>query len=54
MSENGKHQTFTLDHQQMNQLFELLVKAMPKEGTANEHPLECLRALRNQLYRHLS
>jgi hypothetical protein len=55
MSDYGKPQTFTLDYQQMNQLFELLEREMPPEGSksAENHPLECLRALRNDLYRRL-
>jgi hypothetical protein len=56
MNDYGKPQTFTLDHGQMNQLFELLDKAL---GPARDYepgkapPLECLRALRNDLYRRL-
>ena len=47
--------TFELDFGEMNQLFELLEKEMPKAGSpaSENHPLECLRALRNNLYRHL-
>ena len=51
MADRAETQTFTLDYKEMNQLFELLEKALnnPKKDAR----LECLRALRNNLYRHL-
>jgi hypothetical protein len=51
MNDYGKPQTFTLDYAEMNVLFELLEEAFK---TDKDDRLECLRALRNDLYRHLS
>lgn len=57
MKTYGEPQTFTLDYGQMNQLFELLDKAIGParqfEPSEEPPPLECLRSLRNQLYNHL-
>jgi hypothetical protein len=51
MNDYGEPKTFTLDHAEMNVLFELLEEAF-KSG--KDERLERLRWLRNQLYQHLS
>jgi len=51
MSAYGEPKTFTLDYGQMHQLFELLETAL--NSPTKDDRLECLRALRNELYRHL-
>ncbi|MDR3487634.1 MAG: hypothetical protein P4M05_22370 [Bradyrhizobium sp.] len=51
MSDYGEPKTFTLDYAQMNMLFELLEQAFKAD---KDDRLEPLRALRNDLYRHLS
>jgi hypothetical protein len=51
MSVYGEPKTFTLDYGQMNQLFELLETAL--NSPTKDDKLEGLRALRNELYRHL-
>lgn len=52
MSDYGQPKAFTLDHGQMNVLFDLLEEAF--RTRPNDERLEKLRALRNDLQRHLS
>lgn len=53
---DNEKRSFELDFGQMNQLYELLEKSIPREGSkdAEDHPLECLRAFRNNLHRALN